>query len=136
MPLVRIDLTNDRTPDQRRAIANATHDALVEVLAIPDRDRFQILTTHEPTDIIAEDAGLGFQRSASVVVIHIFTQTGRSTHTKQRVFATLATKLAAAGVAGGDLFIAITENTPQDWSFGFGVAQYATGELAVPAPAN
>jgi hypothetical protein len=25
------------------------------------------------------------------------------------------------------------ENGPQDWSFGFGVAQYQTGELAVPA---
>lgn len=136
MPLVRIDLTNDRTPDQRRAIAGAIHDALVEVLAIPDRDRFQILTTHEPADIIAEDAGLGFQRSASVVVIHIFTQTGRSTDTKQQVFATLATKLAAIGVLGSDLFIAITENTPQDWSFGFGTAQYVTGELAVPAPAG
>ena len=133
MPLVRIDLTTDRTPEQRRAIADATHHALVETLAIPDRDRFQILTAHEPSDIIAEDAGLGFQRTAGVVVIHIFTQTGRSVDIKQQVFAAIAGRLAAVGVAGADLFIAISENRSQDWSFGFGAAQYVTGELDVPA---
>jgi hypothetical protein len=133
MPLVRIDLTSDRSREQRRAIADAAHAALVEVLAIPARDRFQIITAHEPTDIIAEDADLGFERSASVVIIHIYTQVGRSTDAKQQVFAALATHLAAVGVGGADLFAAITENTPQDWSFGFGVAQYVTGELAVPA---
>ncbi|MFN6548331.1 tautomerase family protein [Mycolicibacterium nivoides] len=132
MPLVRIDLTSDRSSEQRRAIADAVHDALVEVLAIPARDRFQIVTTHDPADIIAEDAGLGFERSPSVVIVHIFTQSGRTTDTKQRVFAALSDKLAAAGVAGTDLFAAISENGPQDWSFGFGVAQYVTGELTVP----
>jgi hypothetical protein len=133
MPLVRIDLTTDRSREQRRAIADAVHAALVEVLAIPARDRFQIITAHDPSDIIAEDANLGFDRSASVVIIHIFTQVRRSIDTKEHVFAALATKLDAVGVDGADLFAAITENTPQDWSFGFGVAQYVTGELAVPA---
>lgn len=133
MPLVRIDLTSDRPREQRRAIADAVHGALVEVLAIPARDRFQIITAHDPADIIAEDAGLGFRRSASVVIVHIFTQAGRSVDTKQRLFAALADKLTAAGVAGADIFVGITENGPQDWSFGFGAAQYVTGELAVPA---
>ena len=51
MPLVRIDLTASRPPDERRAIADAVHDALVAVLAIPASDRFQIITAHEPADI-------------------------------------------------------------------------------------
>lgn len=133
MPLVRIDLTSDRSHKQRRAIADAVHAALVEVLTIPTRDRFQIVTAHDPADIIAEDAGLGFERSPSVVIVHVFTQSGRTTDTKQRIYAALSDKLAAVGVAGCDLFTAISENGPQDWSFGFGVAQYVTGELAVPA---
>nr|3MJZ_A Chain A, FG41 Malonate Semialdehyde Decarboxylase [coryneform bacterium]3MJZ_B Chain B, FG41 Malonate Semialdehyde Decarboxylase [coryneform bacterium]3MJZ_C Chain C, FG41 Malonate Semialdehyde Decarboxylase [coryneform bacterium]3MJZ_D Chain D, FG41 Malonate Semialdehyde Decarboxylase [coryneform bacterium]3MJZ_E Chain E, FG41 Malonate Semialdehyde Decarboxylase [coryneform bacterium]3MJZ_F Chain F, FG41 Malonate Semialdehyde Decarboxylase [coryneform bacterium]3MJZ_G Chain G, FG41 Malona len=132
-PLIRIDLTSDRSREQRRAIADAVHDALVEVLAIPARDRFQILTAHDPSDIIAEDAGLGFQRSPSVVIIHVFTQAGRTIETKQRVFAAITESLAPIGVAGSDVFIAITENAPHDWSFGFGSAQYVTGELAIPA---
>ncbi|MBA0046672.1 tautomerase family protein [Mycobacterium sp. NPDC050853] len=136
MPLVRIDLTADRSTEERRAIADAIHEALVEVLKIPVRDRFQIITAHDPAEIIAEDAGLGFQRSPRVVMVQIFTQTGRSTETKQRLFATVADKLAAVGVDGADFFAGINENGPQDWSFGFGVAQYVTGELAVPAAVN
>ncbi|MUM17016.1 tautomerase family protein [Mycobacterium sp. CBMA271] len=136
MPLVRIDLTSDRSAQERRAIADAVHDALVAVLKIPVRDRFQIITAHDPTDIIAEDAGLGFERSPRIVIVHIFTQTGRTTEIKQKVFAALADKLAVVGVAGADLFAAINENGPQDWSFGFGAAQYVTGELAVPAPGS
>lgn len=133
MPLVRIDLTADRSRAQRRAIADAVHDALVAVLKIPAHDRFQIITAHDAADIIAEDAGLGFERSGSVVIVHIFTQAGRTTQTKQRIFAELADRLAAVEVDGADLFLAISENRAQDWSFGFGRAQYVTGELAVPA---
>ncbi|MFF3904504.1 hypothetical protein ACFYZJ_00500 [Streptomyces sp. NPDC001848] len=33
---------------------------------------------------------------------------------------------------GEDVFIGIVENGPQDWSFGFGRAQYTEGDLAVP----
>lgn len=136
MPLVRIDVTSDRPREQRRAIADAVHEALVAVLKIPARDRFQVITAHDAADIIAEDAGLGFARSAQVVIVHIFTQGGRTTETKQRVFSALSERLAAVGVAGVDLFVAISENGPQDWSFGFGQAQYVTGELAVPAVAS
>ncbi|AGM26760.1 putative 4-oxalocrotonate tautomerase [Mycobacteroides abscessus] len=133
MPLVRIDLTADRSRAEQRAIADAVHDGLVAVLKIPARDRFQIITAHGAGDIIAEDAGLGFRRSRSVVIVHIFTQTGRTTETKQRIFAELADRLGAVGVNGADLFVGISENGPQDWSFGFGHAQYVTGELTVPA---
>lgn len=65
---------------------------------------------------------------AALVIVHIFTQTGRTTETKQRIFAELADRLGAVGVTGADLFVGISENGPQDWSFGFGHAQYVTGE--------
>lgn len=32
-------------------------------------------------------------------------------------------------VGPGDLIITVTENTPEDWSFGAGRAQFLTGEL-------
>ena len=66
-------------------------------------------------------------------MIQIFTQRGRSVETKQALYARIHANLAALGVAGEDVFIGYVENGPQDWSFGFGIAQYQTGELAVPA---
>ena len=136
MPLVRIDLLPGRTPEQITAIADAVHDAIVEVYGIPPRDRFQVIDELPAGRIIAQDAGLGFERSGGVVMIQIFTQRGRTDEAKQALYARIASGLEAVGVAGEDVFIGYVENGPQDWSFGFGVAQYVTGELQVPSAAG
>ena len=135
MPLVRIDLQEGRGPAAVRAIADAIHDAIVGEYGIPVRDRFQIVTERPSGSIIAEDAGLGFDRTDGVVVIQVFTQRGRSAAAKQRLFAEIARRLGEVGVAGEDVFIGYVENGPEDWSFGFGRSQYLTGELAVPGAA-
>ncbi|MDR7187122.1 phenylpyruvate tautomerase PptA (4-oxalocrotonate tautomerase family) [Microbacterium trichothecenolyticum] len=129
MPLVRIDLSDTRT--NAIEIAAAIHDAIVAVYAIPVRDRFQVITSRAASTIIAEDAGLGFERT-DPVIIQIFTQRGRTDEIKQELYAEIARRLGSVGVAGEDVFIGYVENGPQDWSFGFGRAQYMTGELAVP----
>lgn len=132
MPLVRIDV-NDSTDEQElQAIADAVHRAIVDSYGIPERDRFQIINRLPKGSIIAQDAGLGFDRSENVVMIQIFTQRGRSDEAKAELFSEIAQSLQAIGIAGEDVFIGYVENGPQDWSFGFGRAQYQTGELAVP----
>ncbi|WP_424467124.1 tautomerase family protein [Pseudoclavibacter helvolus] len=132
MPLVRIDVNAGRTPEQISSIADAIHDAIVAEYGIPARDRFQIITEHQGGQIIAQDAGLGFDRSSDVVMIQIFTQRGRTTEAKQALYARIAGALGEQGIEGNDVFIGYVENGPEDWTFGFGRAQYLTGELAVP----
>ena len=133
MPLVRIDLTTGRSPEQVRAVADAIHTAIVAEYGIPERDRFQVITEHPAQQIIAEDAGLGFERTEGVVLIQVFTQRGRSDEAKQSLYRAVHDRLAEVGVASEDVFIGYVENGPQDWSFGFGRAQYLTGELGVPS---
>jgi phenylpyruvate tautomerase PptA (4-oxalocrotonate tautomerase family) len=132
MPLVRIDVNGGRTTEDLQRLSRGIHDAILAEYAIPERDYFHILTEHPRGQIIAEDAGLGFERSGGVVMIQIFTQGGRTQEAKQRLFAAVADRLSGLGVAGEDVFIGYMENSPGDWSFGFGRAQYVTGELAVP----
>ena len=132
MPLVRIDVNKGRNAEDLRQLSRGVHDAILAEYGIPERDYFHILTEHPEGQIFAQDAGLGFERTGGVVMIQIFTQGGRSQEAKQRLFAAVAEKLAAVGVAGEDVFIGYVENTAGDWSFGFGKAQYVTGELAVP----
>lgn len=91
-----------------------------------------MITSRPGATIVAEDAGLGFERT-DPVIIQIFTQRGRTDENKQALYAEIAARLAGVGVDGEDVFIGYVENGPQDWSFGFGRAQYLTGELAVPA---
>jgi phenylpyruvate tautomerase PptA (4-oxalocrotonate tautomerase family) len=132
MPLVRIDVNEGRTPDELQRLSRGIHDAILAEYGIPERDYFHILTEHPRGQIVAQDAGLGFERTGGVVMIQIFTQAGRSQEAKQQLFAAVAGKLSEVGVAGEDVFIGYVENTAGDWSFGYGRAQYVTGELAVP----
>ncbi|TVU66882.1 tautomerase family protein [Paenarthrobacter nitroguajacolicus] len=132
MPLVRIDINQGRSSEGLAALSRAIHDAILAEYQIPERDYFHILTEHPQGQIVAQDAGLGFERTTGVVMIQIFTQGGRSQMAKSSLFEAIASSLAELGIAGEDVFVGYVENTPGDWSFGFGRSQYVTGELAVP----
>jgi phenylpyruvate tautomerase PptA (4-oxalocrotonate tautomerase family) len=132
MPLVRIDINQGRSPQGLQQLSRGIHDAILAEYGIPERDYFHILTEHPAGQIVAQDAGLGFERTSDVVMIQIFTQGGRSQEAKQSLFAAVAAKLGELGIAGENVFIGYVENTAGDWSFGYGRAQYITGELAVP----
>ncbi len=133
MPLVRIDVTAGRSPEELQAISRAVHEAIVDEYRIPGRDYFHILTEHPEGQLVAQDAGLGFERSGGVVMLQIFTQRGRSVEAKQSLYARIHQALGGVGVAGEDIFLGYVENGPEDWTFGFGRAQYLTGELKVPS---
>jgi phenylpyruvate tautomerase PptA (4-oxalocrotonate tautomerase family) len=132
VPLVRIDVNQGRSSADLRRLSQSIHDAILAEYGVPERDYFHVLTEHPAGQIFAQDAGLGFERTPEVVMIQIFTQGGRTQEAKQSLFAAIADRLAQVGVAGQDVFIGYVENTAGDWSFGFGRAQYVTGELAVP----
>ncbi len=133
MPLVRIDVNQGRSPEELTALSRTIHDAILSEYGIPERDYFHILTEHAQGQIVAQDAGLGFERSPGVVMIQIFTQGGRSQASKSSLFEAIASGLERVGVSGEDVFVGYVENSPGDWSFGFGRSQYVTGELAVPS---
>lgn len=74
MPLVRIDVQTGRTPAELRRLADVVQEVMLDVLAAPPRDRYQILTEHPLGQIIAEDTGLGLERSDGVTVVQIVQQ--------------------------------------------------------------
>jgi phenylpyruvate tautomerase PptA (4-oxalocrotonate tautomerase family) len=129
MPLVRIDVQTGRTPAELRRLADVVQDVMLEVFAAPPRDRYQIITEHPVGHIIAEDTGLGLERSDGVTVIQIFQQ-GRSVEQKQAAYAGLAQRLAAEDlVRPEDLIVSVNANERADWSFGLGRAQFIEGTL-------
>ena len=129
MPLVRIDLQVGRTAAEVRRIADVVQDVMLDVFAAPPRDRYQIVTEHPVGHIIAEDTGLGFERTEGVVVIQVFQQ-GRSEEQKRAAYAELARRLdEQCGVMPTDLVISVVTNDRADWSFGLGRAQFLEGDL-------
>jgi phenylpyruvate tautomerase PptA (4-oxalocrotonate tautomerase family) len=129
MPLVRIDVHKGRTPAELHKLADTIQDVMLEVFAAPPRDRYQIISEHDNGHIIAEDTGLGLERSHGIVIIQIFQQ-GRSTEQKVAVYAELAKRLEAeCGVRPEDLIVSVIANKHADWSFGMGQAQFLNGSL-------
>ncbi len=102
MPLVRIDVQTGRSAEQLRELADVVQDVMLDVFAAPARDRYQVITEHPVGHIIAEDTGLGLERSDGVTVIQIFQQ-GRTAEQKRRAYEQLAeaTRRRRAGPAGG-----------------------------------
>ena len=130
MPLVRIDVIADRrSAPQLRELQNAVHDVIVSSFGVPVRDRYQILQQHHGDHLRVEDTGLGFERTDDVVVLQV-TSRPRPREQKQAFYADVARELEQrCGLAPRDLMVCFAENTDADWSFGFGRAQFLTGEL-------
>ncbi|PQE33725.1 4-oxalocrotonate tautomerase protein [Rutstroemia sp. NJR-2017a WRK4] len=135
MPLVKIDIIrNVRTPEEIKKLADVVQEVMLGKFNAPAKDRrvdkrYQIITQHEPYEMICEDTGLGFERTEKLVFIQIFQQ-GRSKEVKEATMAELAKRLGdECGVPGTDLIISVAANTKEDWSFGMGRAQFMTGEL-------
>lgn len=129
MPLLRFDLLEGRTDLELQALLDAAHEAVVEAFAVPARDRYQIVTEHKPGRMILQDTGLGFERSAGAIVVQVFTSP-RTPEMKQAFYRLLTRKLGErCGVAPEDVMVSCMTNAREDWSFGFGRAQFMTGEL-------
>jgi phenylpyruvate tautomerase PptA (4-oxalocrotonate tautomerase family) len=128
MPLVRIALRAGKSADDRRAIADGVHQAMVETIDVPLDDRFQIVTEHGPDGLIYDRNYLGIARSDDFVAIQIALRRGRSVTLKQALNRRIVERLAdRPGIRPQDVLVTLVENEPADWSFGDGVAQYVGG---------
>jgi len=125
MPLVRIDLVHGRTVEQRQRIGDAIHRALVETIAVPERDRFQLITEHNASDLVYDREYLNIRRTDNIVIIQITLSTGRSAAQKRALFRRIAENLAALDIRREDVWINLVEVAKENWSFGLGLASYA-----------
>ena len=127
MPLVRVDVLEGRSPDELASIGDGVHRALVEAIGIPPQDRFQVLTRHADGCLVFDRHYLGIARTDGVVFVQITLSTGRSLEQKKNLFAAIAKNLAEKpGVRPEDVFVNLVEVVKENWSFGNGIAQYAS----------
>jgi phenylpyruvate tautomerase PptA (4-oxalocrotonate tautomerase family) len=123
MPFVRISLKRARSPDQRRAIADAVHLGLQSAVGVPAADRFQAIETLGE-DLIVDPNFLGIGRDEGAVLIEIHFVAGRGVEKKQALYRAIAENLEAIGVEKRNVFIHLVETALENWSFGDGIAQF------------
>jgi phenylpyruvate tautomerase PptA (4-oxalocrotonate tautomerase family) len=129
VPLLRVDVIEGRSKAELRELLDAIHGAMLAAFKVPERDRYQIVHEHPAAEMKIEDTGLGIPRTERIVMVQVTTRP-RSRLEKQNFYELLCQELLRrCKVEGSDIVVSITQNADEDWSFGYGRAQFITGEL-------
>jgi 4-oxalocrotonate tautomerase len=127
MPLVRIDLQKGKDAAYRQKAGQVVYEAMVAHTGVPRNDHFQIIGEHTAENFIFDPDYLGIHRSSDLIMVQIFFNEGRSVAQKQALYKAIAEGLSASlQVRLEDVFITLVEVKKENWSFGNGVAQYAS----------
>lgn len=126
MPLARINLSKDASPETVRAIGDVIYDAMAEFANVPENDRFQIVTRHAADELIyPADGYLGISYTPGIVMIQVTWNAGRSTDVKKAFYRAVADGIhAKTGIRKEDVWINLVEVDRENWSFGNGEMQY------------
>jgi 4-oxalocrotonate tautomerase len=127
MPLARIDVNQNASPELIRAISDAIYNAMRELANVPVNDKFQVVTRHADDEIIyPKDGYLGIDYSPNLILIQVTWVGSRSTEVKKKFYQRIADELhEKQGVRKQDVWITLVDNAREDWSFGNGEMQYA-----------
>jgi len=127
MPLVRISLMEGKPESYRQKVGDAIHRAIVETINVPALDRFQIITSQAKSDFIYDAQYLNISRTDDLIMIQITLNAGRTTEMKKAFYTRVVDLLVLeVKIRPEDVLICLVEVAKENWSFGNGVAQYAT----------
>jgi 4-oxalocrotonate tautomerase len=127
MPFVRISVPQRLSKAQLQHISNAVHQAMVSTFNVPAADLFQVLTRHPPEELICSPEYLGITHSSAVAFIQITCNEGRTLDMKKALFSHVASEIAKGdAISAADVIVNLVEVQKENWSFGNGIAQYAT----------
>ena len=128
MPLARIDVAAQISPEIVAAIGDVVYEAMVSVANVPEHDRFQIINRHAHDELIYPAAGyLGITYTPAIVFIQVTWSAGRSIEVKKAFYKAVAEGIhLRAGLRKEDIWISLIDVKREDWSFGNGEMQYAS----------
>lgn len=124
MPLIHISLRTGKPAAYRQAIFDSIYRALRETLDVPEDDQFMTITEHEAANFRYGGA-YGVVRSEDLVYIQITVFSTRTQEQKKALFRRAAELLGESpGIPPADVFVNILESAKENWSVGYGLAQF------------
>lgn len=127
MPLVRIDIRKGRPAGFGAKVGDAVYRTMMATLNVPAKDNFQVVAEHDAAGLVYDPSYLDVPRTDGIVFVQITLNAGRSVEMKKAFYAALADRLhEEVGLRKEDLLVSLVEVTKENWSFGNGVAQYAS----------
>jgi phenylpyruvate tautomerase PptA (4-oxalocrotonate tautomerase family) len=126
MPLVRISLRKGKPAAFGRRIGAIVYQTMMDTINVPAHDNFQVITEHDPDQLIYDPEYLHIARTDEIVFIQITLNEGRSLELKKMFYQTLVERLhQELELRMEDVLINLVEVKKENWSFGNGIAQYA-----------
>lgn len=130
MPLVRIDVAADTSPETVAIISDVVYQAMVNTANVPEHDKFQIINRHAKDELVYPAAGyLGITYTPNIVFIQVTWNAGRTVEVKKAFYQAIAEGIhTRTGLRKEDVWISLVDVKREDWSFGNGEMQYAPTE--------
>ncbi len=127
MPLVRIDLVRGKSAQYRKTLGEIVYAAMIDLINVPKDDKFQVITEHAPEDLNFAESYLGNRYSHDIIFIQVMLNAGRSVELKKAFYKRIVDDIQAQlNARPDDVVINLVEVAKENWSFGHGIAQYAT----------
>ena len=127
MPFVRTDLMRGKSAQYRKTLGEIVYKAMMDVINVPENDKFQVITEHAPEDLNLSAGYLGNHYSDDVILIQITLNSGRSIELKKAFYKRIVDDIhTQLKTRVDDVVINLVEVPKENWSFGGGIAQYAT----------
>jgi 4-oxalocrotonate tautomerase len=127
MPFTRIALRAGQSAAYKAALSQGIQRALVATFNVPEDDIFMVVSEHDESSFFFRPQYLGIEHSDNLVLIQLTVSNTRTVEQKKALYRRIADELAESpGVRKEDVFINLVEVQTENWSFGNGIAQYAT----------
>ena len=127
MPLVRVDIAEGTPPEFRKSIGEIVYNAMTDVINVPKDDKLQVITEHPIEELNFAENYLGIRHTRDIILIQITLNHGRTVELKKAFYKRVTEDLhRQLRVRPEDVIINLVEVPKENWSFGNGVAQYAS----------
>ena len=116
MPLVKVSLLKGKSKEEKEALLNAIHAALIEAFKIPENDRSQRIFEFEPENFEIPEG-----KTSNYTLIEMDVFPGRSIEAKRKLYQTIVQNLQRHNIQASDVLIVLNEPQLDNWGVREGV---------------
>ena len=116
MPLVKVSLLKGRSKEEKKALLDGIHAALMDAFKIPENDRNQRIFEFELDNF---DIPEGKTSNYTLIEIDVFP--GRSLDAKRKLYQTTVQNLKGLDIQPNDLLIVLKEPPLDNWGVRGGI---------------
>ena len=116
MPLVKVSLLKGKPKEEKKALLDAIHAALMEAFKIPENDRHQRIYEFEPDNFDIPDG-----KTSNYTLIEMDVFPDRSLDAKRNLYKTIVQSLEKLDIQPNDILIVLNEPPLDNWGVRGGV---------------